>query len=289
MFDFDFHVHTSLSDEAHPPAAVLALCRRAGVRAVALTDHNYLYSPDHLRQLREESHHTIELIPGSEISCTHTIGEKEVELHIVTLFHDDSAPELEAVCRQNLNQDRRGYISTILDRLSQFGIYLPPYDELAEKYRDSGMLGRMVLAREMAERGYVSTPAEALDVYIGNHGKAYCKNTLRYASLEQVVSAALASRATPVLAHLFYYVSLTEGEREQLLGDFRDMTGPIGAMEVEYDPQRDKLAEYARRFDLTPSAGSDFHSVEAGQHLGNRFPDAIYHDLVQQNREFYGK
>ena len=88
----------------------------------------------------------------------------------------------------------------------------------------------------------------------------------------------------PVLAHLFYY-RLTEAGQEELLKAFKECAGEFGAMETEYtrysEEQRIVLREYAERYGLARSGGSDFHGFDGAESLCNGFPGDRYRVLLR--------
>ena len=69
----DLHLHTDASDGVYPPAEVIKLAARAGLKAAAVTDHDTLEGiPEALRAGKEWN---IEVVPGVEISVLYQGGE----------------------------------------------------------------------------------------------------------------------------------------------------------------------------------------------------------------------
>ena len=84
----DLHLHTTHSDGSLPPAEVLALAQKAGVTALAITDHDITTGiPEALEAGRRLG---IEIIPGVEISSRFA----DTELHILGYFLDWQDPIL---------------------------------------------------------------------------------------------------------------------------------------------------------------------------------------------------
>lgn len=289
----DLHTHTSRSDGRFLPGEIVEKAIAAGVGILAITDHNIL-APD-LQSLSLEAGGKIKLLRGCEMSCRHMLSTgKKVELHVVILNYDDPAPALQQIAQNNRTSNREAYIGAILDALRRNGVEVGSYDYLRRKYHRTERIGRMTIASEMVERGFAADVDEAFDTYIGAHGKrlAYVPNPIRYADLEAVVKAALQDHGIPVLAHLFYYNTLDGEERRELLRTFRSLTGPIGAMEVEYakysSQQREELRALAREYGLLESAGSDFHGQDPGETLSHNFPGEIALNLLERQKAFYG-
>ncbi|MDD7390463.1 MAG: PHP domain-containing protein [Lachnospiraceae bacterium] len=286
----DLHTHTRLSDGMLSPDELIEEAKKAGIRALAITDHN-LDCEDY--EGLSAKHPDMELIRGSEISCFYrTSSGEDKELHVVALDYDPENVLMKQIFRKNA-YDRKPYVEAILAKLRENGIDLGSYETLKAAHPETHHLGRKQIADTMKEQGYTKTVDEGFDIYIGNFGerRAYVKNPFTYASLEEVVKAIIAAKGVPVLAHLFYY-GLSEEENRELLEHFSSITGGIGAMEVEYGrytrSQRDELKKYAAEYGLMESAASDFHGQSETQSLENGFPYEIYEKMKEQRKWYYG-
>ena len=278
----DLHTHTCLSDGNLTPMELLAAARDAGIGIIALTDHNDTGDLTAYRAAFPE----LTLIQGSEITCRYTApDDTEQELHVVALGIDPNHPKIRAVLANN-QPDRRPYLTAILDKLLALGIDVGTYDELQAANPHSRHFGRMQIAKEMQNRGYVSSADEAFDVYMGAHGQrlAYVANPLKYVTLEEAVDAILSAGGIPVLAHLYYYLLDSEGELE-LVRRFKELAGDMAAMEVEYAAysrqQRDALRAIADEFGLMYSCASDYHGNLEGETLAHHFDPSLCAPLLK--------
>lgn len=273
----DLHTHTCLSDGNLTPEALLRDAREAGIGILAITDHN---STEDLAAYRA-AFPELRLIQGAEITCRYL----QHELHVVALGIDPENPKLRAVLAQN-QPDRRPYLTAILDKLRALGLDVGTYDELQAANPHSRHFGRMQIAKEMVNRGYVSSADEAFDIYMGAHGQrlAYVANPLKYVSLEEAVEAILSAGGVPVLAHLYYYLLDAEGERA-LVRRFKELAGEKAAMEVEYAAydraQRDALKALADEFGLMHSCASDYHGNLEGETLAHGFRRELAGPLLE--------
>ena len=273
LHNIDFHTHSHLSDGVLSPEELLDRARLAGIRTMAITDHNRICTV--LPQL-QMNYPDIRLVQGCEVSCLHPVRpDKEIELHVVALGFDPDSLSLRKVLTRN-QPNRRPYIEAILQKLTVCGIDIGTYEELVAKYPETTHFGRMNLAAAMVERGYVSSVNEAFDLYIGAFGerRAFVPNPLQYVSLEEAVRAIQAAGGLPVLAHLYYYL-LHETDQHKLLSDFRDLCKGDGGMEVNYGPyspeQRTCLKDLSNEYKLLPSAASDFHGQNPTDTLAHGF------------------
>ena len=273
----DLHTHSCLSDGNLTPEELLRDAREAGIGILALTDHN---STEDLTAYRA-AFPELTLIQGAEITCRYL----QHELHVVALGIDPEDPRLRAVLAQN-QPDRRPYLTAILDKLRALGLDVGTYDELQAANPHSRHFGRMQIAKEMVNRGYVSSADEAFDIYMGAHGqrRAYVANPLKYVSLEEAVEAILSAGGVPVLAHLYYYLLDAEGERA-LVRRFKELAGEKAAMEVEYAAydraQRDALGALADEFGLMHSCASDYHGNLEGETLAHGFRRELAGPLLE--------
>ena len=273
----DLHTHTCLSDGNLTPEELLREAREAGIGILAITDHNSTGDLTAWRAAFPE----LTLIQGAEITCRYL----QHELHVVALGIDPENPRLRAVLAQN-QPDRRPYLTAILDKLRTLGLDVGTYDELQAANPHSRHFGRMQIAKEMVNRGYVNSADEAFDIYMGAHGQrlAYVANPLKYVSLEEAVEAILSAGGVPVLAHLYYYLLDSEGERA-LVRRFKELAGEKAAMEVEYAAydraQRDALKALADEFGLMHSCASDYHGNLEGETLAHGFDRALSGPLLE--------
>ncbi len=273
MANINLHCHSTRSDGRLTPFELVCNARMAGIRILAITDHNYTEPLDALRR----SFPDMTLVQGAEISCIYqnTAG-KELELHVVALGFDPENREMKALLERN-RPDRRPYINAILARLRENGVDLGTYENIRSRFPENRYIGRMALARCMFEDGYTSSIDEAFGIYLSAHGerRAYVENNLRYGSLEETVDIILRSGGVAVLAHLLYF-GLEPFEQRILLEKFRSLTGNRGAMEVYYSRYNWDQVAYLQglslEYHLYPSAGSDYHGQEQWETLNTNIP-----------------
>lgn len=268
----DLHTHTSLSDGVLKPMELLARAHAAGIRILALTDHNDTRDLSEYRSAFPD----MKLIQGAEITCLHRDSAgKDHEIHLVALGFDPENARLQALLRAN-QPDRRPYINAILAKLGELGIDVGTYEDLQAANPDSNHFGRMQIAEEMVNRGYVDTIDEGFNVYLGAHGQrlAYVANPLKYVRLNTAIECVLAAGGIPVLAHLYYYL-MGELDNRTLVQTVAALSRGRGAMETEYAPyspeQRASLRAMADEYGLMHSCASDYHGKMVGETLAHGF------------------
>lgn len=275
----DLHTHTTLSDGALTPEKLVRAAYAAGIRVLAITDHNIVCKDLPLLRVLVPG---MELVLGCEFSCREP--DIATEIHVVGLNFDPEHPAIVSVLRRN-QLDRRPRVEAILRRLrEECGIDLGSYEQLQAENSGSRFIGRAHIAKKMHRLGFVSSVDEAYRVYIGDYGekRAFVEKNLDYAPLEDVVRAILAAGGIAILAHPLYY-KLTWDRLKQLVAKFAALGGQ--GMEVLYafydEAQMADLADLACSNGLLPSAGSDYHGIRDGDFLGRAYPVSIYQALKE--------
>lgn len=268
----DLHVHSSASDGTMTPAEVVDCAAKAGLSAVALTDHDTVagVAPalEAARIRADKGLYSPEVIPGTELSCIWEHDQKKTELHMLGLFVDCKSGALCAFLNDVLAaRERRN--DEILQRLAADHIYLSR-QELTGGNPDA-VITRAHFASALISKGIVSTTDQAFRRYLAAGGK-YCppKETV---SPEKAVQLILQSGGFPVLAHPMRY-HLSWKEIELLTGQLTE--AGLAGLDVYYSShtreQSQRLRELCRRFRLLPTGGSDFHGAKKPDiHMGTGY------------------
>lgn len=245
----DLHLHSNASDGRLPADELVRQAARAGLTVIALTDHDSVDGvPAALAAAREFP--SLQVIPGVEIGTDVPHGEVHVLGYFVDYTSRDLLDRLEKLRSGRLDRARR-----MVDKLKGLGIEIE-WDRVQELAGD-GAIGRPHVAQAMYEMGYISSLKEAFDKYIGRDGPAYAEREklTPVGAVELVVKA----KGLPVLAHPGDIESL-----DKLLTELKG-AGLVG-IEVYYGgyPQETvrSLLGVAKRYDLIPCGGSDYHGLD---------------------------
>ncbi|WP_303292460.1 PHP domain-containing protein [Marinobacter sp. ST-43] len=245
----DLHCHSTASDGALSPEALIARAVEQGVSHLALTDHDTIAGLEVARGAASGS--GLSLINGVELSCvwrSHTI-------HVVGLDFDERDPAfLTSLERQNENRWQRARM--IADRLSRLNV-----DQLLEratKVAGGDVPGRPHFAEVLVEDGVVPKVAHAFKRYLGTGKPGDVKAC--WPDLPEVVQWIVAAGGIAVLAHPRKY-RLTATRLRALTADFGRAGGKGIEVSVSGQSSGDLgfVAELARREKLWASQGSDFH------------------------------
>lgn len=246
----DLHMHSTASDGALSPKALLALCAERGLSHMALTDHDTLAGVAEAQ--RAAQHHGIRLLPATELSSQW----HGVNIHVVGLLPNGTGTRLEqGLASQAEARELRA--QTIAQRLERVGLI----DGLARARARAGSersLGRPDFAHLLVEDGLVPDIGSAFDKYLGSGKPGDIKS--HWPWLSEVVQWILDSDGVAVLAHPLRY-KLTRRKRGLLLEDFQAAGGQAAEL-VSGFQNVDVTRDLARQLDergLHASLGSDFH------------------------------
>jgi predicted metal-dependent phosphoesterase TrpH len=269
----DLHTHSTASDGSLRPAEVVRLAKEAGLKALALTDHD---TTDGLAEAMAAGEELgVEVIPGVEISAQFT----DDTMHILGYFIDFASGQL-AARLEVLKQARKERNPKIVAKLNALG--LPVTMEQVERLSGGGQVGRPHIARALLESGYVGTMQQAFDIYLKNGGKAYVAK-YRFPPKEALDMIREAG-GVPVLAHPFTLGMGSAAALKEVLLDLqaKGLAG-IEIFYADHSPEQEALyLKLARELGLLVTGGSDFHGLNKPEvTLGNiRSRDRLTYDLV---------
>ena len=248
----DFHTHSTASDGALDPLALVQRAADRGIDAFAITDHDTVAGYRRARAQLENGDGVPALVPGVELSCRWS----GTTIHVVGLGMDIDHPVLAAGLHR-LDEARRERGVEIAERLARRG--MPGSLEGALAVAGDSQLGRPHFARWMVAQGHVESANEAFDRYLGQ-GKTGDVKAF-WPELAEVTGWIVDSGGIAVMAHPLKY-RYTRTKLKRLLVDFQAAGGQ--GMELICGPghkaeQRQQLERLARELKLFVSAGSDFH------------------------------
>ena len=244
----DLHSHSTASDGALAPEGVVETAVRAGLRALALTDHDTLAGVAAARDAGARL--GLRVIAGVELS----VMSEDREIHVLGL-HIVRVDALESALA-DVRQARRTRAERIVEKLNGLGI--PIGVEAVFREAGDGAVGRPHVARALIAGGGARDQREAFDRFLGAGRPANVeKQRLAFDDGVQLIHDC---GGLAVIAH-----PGQDGRRERLaplvaLGlDGIEVLHPShGAEDIA------RLGALAEFFDLVPSGGSDWHGATAG-------------------------
>jgi hypothetical protein len=238
----ELHCHTTCSDGTLTPCELVHAAVRAGVSALAITDHDTLSGWD--EAISTAQPYNLEIIPGVELSTVHN----ERSLHILGFYPDTNKLSGPLADRLEGRKRRAAQMIANLEALG-YPISLP---ELGEGIATS----RPHLARALVAAGHVQSTEEAFDRLLGDDGPAYVH--YEKFSISDGVALLRNCGAVTVWAHPYLFRG---GKVEDVLKELVD----AGLMGIEvYHPshtpkQRKHLEALCAQYGLLMTGGSDYH------------------------------
>lgn len=259
----DLHCHSTASDGALAPAALVARAHERGVRVLALTDHDTLEGLPEARAAAARL--DMQLINGVELSCIWG----GATIHVLGYGFRDDAPALAAAIA-DLRSGRWARAEEIDRRLAAKGMpgALEGARAIQRELGDSGNApARPHFAEFLVRAGHVRDRAEAFRKWLGAGKLGDVKQ--HWPSLADAVSTLRAAGAWISLAHPYHY-DFTRTKRRKLVADFIAAGGHAIEVVNGMQPadQVGTLTILAREFGLLVSAGSDFHAPGDWSELG---------------------
>ena len=260
MERIDLHVHTLASDGSDAPETVVRKAAAAGLRAVAITDHDtFAGLPEALAAGKT---HGVEVVPGVELS---TVWGGE-EVHLLGYYMDTDNAALRALMTR-ATDERNARNETMVQRLHDAG-YPITMAELRAAFPGQTVLGRPHIAALLVQRGCIPTVSDGMRGLLGRGKRFYVP---RYnIPLEDSVHALRAAGGVPVVAHLFKY-RFDDAQRTALLAAAAD-AGALG-LEVRYTtytPEQTAAAQAGRT--ITACASRTSPSAPVGGICACRMP-----------------
>ena len=275
MGRLDLHLHSTHSDGSQPPAEIVAMAHKAGVRALAVTDHDILTGlPEATEAARPLG---IDVIPGVEISSRFD----DDELHILGYYLDPADPTLLARLG-TLRESRHRRNPLMIERLRELGLSVT-YDEVRE-LAGTDAVGRPHIARLLMQKGYVQTAKEAFDRYLARGKAAYVARELPEPA--EAITWIREAGGVAVLAHPLW-VRRTGEAFTTLCSKLKE--AGLRGIEVHYSThtpqQTSDFLNLARHLDLLVTGGSDYHGltkpdIEVGSGRGSlKVPEQLLEPL----------
>ena len=268
----DMHMHSSASDGALAPAALVALCAQERVRLMSLTDHDTMAGVPEAARAAEA--HGVGLVPGAEIS-TLWAGQT---IHVVGLGLDPASTGVaQFFADVSEKRERRGReMAAAFERLGIPGAY---EGAVALAGGTTENLSRTHFALWLLQNGFIRNYQEAFDKYL-SRGRP-CSVDVAWPSVPAAVDFICAEGGIAVLAHPGRYKYESAWAEAALLDAFKQAGGR--AIEVTSGSQGERanvhFAEAARQMGFLASTGSHWHSERSKRPLPGGQP-ALPNDLT---------
>ena len=255
---FDLQAHSTCSDGALRPSAVVAAAHAAGVELLALTDHDTVDGVD--EALEAAAACGLRVVPAAELSAIE--GDRE-DLHILGYVLDHRRPGLlETLEAFRADRDRRAH--RMADALREAGL------ELEFPDRAGKPVGRPHLAQAAFEHPAnrmrlrdeeIVNFSQLLEAYLVPGARAYRRRTTP--TVAEAIEAIHAAGGVAVWAHPFWDVD-ADPEVLGLIDRFVELgLDGVEAFYITHTEQQTRLvAGHCARRGLLATGSADFHGPE---------------------------
>lgn len=274
----DLHTHSLKSDGSMTPTEVVEEAKRAGLAAIALTDHD---SVDGVREAVEAGERLgVEVIPAIEFSVM-----SETETHILGYFIDIENPDLKEMLKEVVDlRIERNHVTC--QRLNELG-----FDITLEEVRalaPNNFVGRAHFARVMMDKGYISSVKEGFEKYMSVGKYAYCEK--QRLSARDAIELITKCGGISFVAHP-HLTKLPDDKLKEFLKELKSfgLCGLEGYY-TDYTPEmQEKYQSMAKELGLMISGGTDFHAkmkphISIGTGTGNmKIPYSVIENMKKKS------
>jgi predicted metal-dependent phosphoesterase TrpH len=247
----DLHVHTTASDGRSSPEDVVVEAVAAGVRTLAVTDHDTTAA---IRAVAATAGPLgLDVVPGIEITAV----EGGRDLHVLGYFIDAGDDGL-ARFLSSQRDDRRRRLLAIISALERLDISIDA-GAVTAAVASGRSVGRPLVAAALVDAGHASDVGDAFAQFLAEGRPAFVSR--RGARAAEVIARIHGAGGLAALAH--------PGRTgvDPLIASLVD--SGLDAIEV-FHPDHDdeagaRYARMARELDLLVTGGSDYHGPRSGR------------------------
>lgn len=246
----DLHMHTSYSDGDYGIEEVIEMANKAGLKSLAITDHDRCDHFDKIKKIGKNYH--IRLIKGLEISAYDFDSQKKV--HIVGLFLPEKTPEIDKLNAIS-NKKREAYNISLLEDLRKDGFDLD-YD-FVKRFAPNSIIYKSDIFWALKDKYPDKMYGVGFKNIFNEKTTDKLAETMGYIPVRDAIGAINKDGGLSVLAHPQEYDNWDEIEKYEGMG--------LRAIEINHSRMKDKdfvrARDFAKRLNLLMSGGSDFHRL----------------------------
>ncbi len=270
----DLHTHSNKSDGTMTPSEVVREAKKAGLSAIALSDHDCI---DGVKEAVLEGEKIgVEVIPAIEFSV-----QSDTETHILGLFIDIENPKLLSTL-ENCKDSRIYRNKETCRLLNELG-----FDVTLEEVRalsPGDIIGRAHYGKLLVKKGYVDSVDNAFKLYLSAGRPAYCG--AQHLNAKEVVELIKECGGLSFVAHL-HTMKKSDEELRETLEKYKSygLNGVEGYYTDYTEEMQEKYQKIAKELGLMLSGGSDFHAemkphISIGIGRGNlKIPYSILEEM----------
>jgi predicted metal-dependent phosphoesterase TrpH len=260
----DLHTHTTASDGTDSPAALVNKALSAGIKTLAITDHDSTSGwSEAITALRP----SLSLVLGAEIS---TLTLDGISVHMLGLLFDGEDKSMQNMLAES-RDTRIPRMRKMIDLLAADGINISIEDVMAA-IPVGATLGRPHLADALVRNRVVATRDEAFLELLHNDSKYYVTHAAP--TPEDAIRQINQAGGVAVIAHPF---ASRRGEVISAATFTHLVSAGLHGIEVNHrdhsQAEREQLAQIADQLGLVKTGSSDYHGNGKLNELGENLTD----------------
>ena len=260
----DLHTHTTASDGTDSPAALVNKALSAGIKTLAITDHDSTSGwSEAITALRP----SLSLVLGAEIS---TLTLDGISVHMLGLLFDGEDKSMQNMLAES-RDTRIPRMRKMIDLLAADGINISIEDVMAAT-PVGATLGRPHLADALVRNKVVATRDEAFLELLHNDSKYYVTHAAP--TPEDAIRQINQAGGVAVIAHPF---ASRRGEVISAATFTNLVAAGLHGIEVNHrdhsQAEREQLAQIADQLGLVKTGSSDYHGNGKLNELGENLTD----------------
>jgi predicted metal-dependent phosphoesterase TrpH len=241
---FDLHVHTKASDGEYSPTEVVKKAKEAGLKTIAITDHDTLDGIKEAQKAGKEF--GVRVIPAIELSTKYKGKSVDILGYNIT-----AGEELKSILSR-LREGREERAKRIIEKFNDLGFSITLEDVMT--FSEDGVIARPHIAKAIVKKGYITDYQTVFDDYLAD-GKP-CAMDKMILTPKEGINLIHQAGGEAVLAHPVYI-----GD-DHLVREL--LTFGFDGIEVWHRSQNktdnEKYRRLADEFGLLMTGGSDFHN-----------------------------
>ena len=246
----DLHCHSKISDGSMGIDEIIAMAKRRGLSAIAITDHDAVAGATRAVVIGKRA--GIEVVHGVEFSAYDP--DRQQKVHILG-YMCSSPDRLEGLCRR-INNSRREAATEMVRKVLRYYPIVP--DSIVRCASGSTNIFKQHIMHALMDAGYAD----------GFYGETYKKlfhpqtgcayMPIEYPAVREVIDLIHSAGGLAVLAHPYTYHS--EDLMEELVHD--DLLDGIEVWHHSNNEEKTaQLEAFATQHHLLMTGGSDFHGM----------------------------
>lgn len=246
----DLHCHSKISDGSMGIDEIIAMAKRRGLSAIAITDHDAVAGATRAVVIGKRT--GIEVVHGVEFSAYD--NDRQRKVHILG-YMCSSPDRLEGMCRR-INNSRRESATEMVRKVLRYYPIVP--DSIVRCASGSTNIYKQHVMHALMDAGYADSiyGDTYKKLFDPENGCAYVKT--EYPDVREIIDLIHSAGGLTVLAHPTTYQS--EDLMEELVHD--DLLDGIEVWHHTNTPDKTaQLEEFATRHHLLMTGGSDFHGM----------------------------